>query len=159
MGLPIWKSIGLTALAYTETDSGAWQLMGKPDVLAPVVPADLLARQPPADGGLWGIHRVNSSSNVMTLADAFSSLSGSAGTHSYHWSPTLNFIDPDYPGQSGIFGSDKAVPGDNAGSNDENFAIHAKAILNIATEGYYTFANRSGDGAMLRIRGRTLAKS
>lgn len=137
-----------------EVDTSAWQLVGNTSALTPVLPATL-ANAPEFGDKAWGLHTVfNSGLTLSSISDALTALQGTTGDHVSNVSlPVLNFIDADQPGVGGIFAGDFAVPGGTVDAPDDDFALHARARLQVATPGRYTFGVKHSDGFALRIKG------
>lgn len=136
-----------------DADTDTWRMIGDTASLTPVLPATL-ANGPEFGNRSWGVHAVhNAPVQLDTIAEAVTALQAAAGDHASSTAPVLNFIDPDAPGVGGIFAGDLVVPGDTAEVNDEDFALHARGKLEVATAGTYTFAVRNSDGFALRIKG------
>jgi hypothetical protein len=68
--------------------------------------------------------------------------------------PRLNLVDPNTNASAGVFGGDIPFPGDDGGLDDNNFAIVAKAVINVPAAGNYSFQVRGDDGFAMRIGGQ-----
>jgi subtilase family serine protease len=135
-------------------DAQEWKLMGKTSGLTPILPPGSLANAPLAENSNWGIHHVSGlgGTSLLDLSQALAALAGSTGTHTYGFSPVINHSDPQSPGSAGLFLADRTLPG-NTASRDDNHALHAKAILDVATAGYYTIGVDASDGYAVRMPG------
>jgi hypothetical protein len=139
-------------VVFFDNESTQWKLIGDLEALTPVLPPQI-AGGPPVDGGEWGIHVASDlgGTSITDLQLAVAALEGAGGTHSYDFSPVLNHIDPENPGTGGIFGNDRLLPG-NTPADDNDFAVHARALIQIPANGFYTFAVKASDGFALRIK-------
>jgi hypothetical protein len=66
---------------------------------------------------------------------------------------TVNFVDPDQPGNPTRYGNDVPFLSDFVGTDDNDFAMMATGTVRIASDGVYTFGFNSDDGASLTIDG------
>lgn len=139
-------------LALAEADTPNWRLLGNNSALTPVLPP-ALANAPEIVDGQWNVHVVhNAPEELVSIENAVDALQSADGDHITAPSPVINFIDPDAPGVGGIFAGDLPVPGQLDDVNDDNFALHARASLQIESSGVYTFGVRASDGFALRIK-------
>jgi hypothetical protein len=110
----------------------------------------------------WNIREVirlpEGTGNVETLAQARELLNNPPSAESLFTgtSDAINFADPDTNGggASGRFGGDTNFLNDAGfGADDNDFALHATATLEITTAGDYTFGFAGDDGGELTIIG------
>ncbi len=66
---------------------------------------------------------------------------------------TINFVDPDQPGNATKYGDDVPFLNDLDFVGDNDFAMMATGTVRIATDGTYTFGFNSDDGASLTLDG------
>ncbi len=69
-------------------------------------------------------------------------------------SRTINFVDPDAPGEGGIIDPSIPFPGDRENHDDDHFAIRATATIWNRTAGYYSFIAGHADTFALTIDGQ-----
>lgn len=137
-----------------EAGAGKWSLVGSPSAAypAPILPATLGA-EPVITGPEWSIRTVSGAGALTTLTGVVSALTGTTGTSTYSTAPVLNHSDPESSGTGGIFAGELALS-TNTGADDNNFAIHARARLQIDTAGQHTIAVRSSEPVAIRIKGQ-----
>ena len=140
--------------ATDEAGAGQWSLIGTPAATypSPVLPSFTYA--PAYDAGVWGLHTVSGVGTITTLTDAINALNNPGGTHTYGTAPVLNHSDADRPGIGGIFAGELDLPGAVASTDDNDFAVHARGRLAIATAGQYTICFKGSEWAAIRIPGK-----
>jgi len=140
--------------ATDEAGAGQWSLIGTPATSypAPFLPSTI-ANGPAFDDGVWGLHIVGGAGTITTLSDALAALQNPAGTHTYATSPVINHSDPESPGTGGIFAGELTLPIDTAGA-DNDFAVHGRARVAIATAGLHTICFRGSEWVAIRMPGQ-----
>ncbi len=71
-------------------------------------------------------------------------------------SRTINFVDPDAPGDGGVLDPSQPFPGDRENHDDDHFAIRATATIQNETAGYYSFIAGHADTFSLTIDGQSV---
>lgn len=136
----------------TEDFSGSWIPLGDSTSLVPVLPTSLPGI--PTDPGMWSIHEVRGAGQITSIQQAAEFLNDPAvGIHTDSQSPVINHVDDGGPGVGGYFAGDRNLPGETPGTNEDDFAIAAKAILHTPTAGLYTIVLKTGDAAAIRLPG------
>lgn len=138
---------------FLEQDT-TWTLIGNPaDSVTPLPP--VINGSTGSNGATWGIHLAREAGIQMTSLGTVLGVLESTSEFTEHFrdqTSVLNHHEPDYGGTGGLFGGNIPIPGELPGTNDDDFAIHARSRLQITQGGVYTFAVRFSDMTFLRIK-------
>ncbi len=114
--------------------------------------------------GMWGVREIKSYPgisygslvNTDRILKAYATTPG--GTKLDYWTPVINFIDQEAPGNAGYF-PNEADFGTNTPADDNNILILARCSVLIPTAGNWTFGFRGDDGSRLRVVGQRFTSS
>ena len=141
--------------ATDESTGAAWALVGDASAVytAPLLPVTIPGAVASINGQ-WGIQSVSGAGTLNSLTDAIASLGNPGAIHTSGNAPVINHSDPAFAGTGGMFPGEFTLASDTLNTDDNDFAMHGTAKIEITTDGLYTFGMKHSENVALRLKGQ-----